>query len=81
MIVFGLAFSCVPSRSVKKRSEASETKTQRARLAAQLTAKQEEVRRIAAHPLWSEAVPPGVYRLSVLADGVEIPLMEIEMPR
>ena len=61
--------------------EASETKTQRARLAAQLTAKQEEVRRIAAHPLLSEAVPPGVYRLSVLADGVEIPLMEIEIPR
>ena len=61
--------------------ETSETKAQRAKSTAQLTAKQEEVRRIAVHPLLSNAVPPGVYRLSVLADGVEIPLMEIEMSR
>ena len=33
------------------------------------------------HPLLSDKVPPGVYRLSVLAEGGEIPLMDIEIPR
>ena len=61
--------------------ETPELKAERAKSAGQLAAKQEELRRIDAHPLMSGAVPTGVYRLSVLADGVEIPLMEIEMAR
>ena len=61
--------------------ETPESKTERGKSAAQLTLKQEELRRIAAHPILSGAMPPGIYRLSVLADGVEIPLMEIEIAR
>ena len=61
--------------------ETTELKTERAKSAGQLAAKREELRRIDSHPLMSNGVPTGVYRLSVLADGVEIPLMEIEIPR
>ena len=61
--------------------ETPELKTERAKTAAQLAAKQEELRRIDSHPLMADAVAPGVYRLSVLADGVEVLLMEIELAR
>ena len=61
--------------------ETTELKTERTKSAGQLAAKREELRRIDSHPLMSNGVPTGVYRLSVLADGVEIPLMEIEIPR
>ena len=61
--------------------ETPELKIERAKTAAQLAAKQEELRRIDSHPLMADAVPTGVYRLSVLADGVEILLMEIELAR
>ncbi len=61
--------------------ETPELKKTRANSAAQLAAKQEELRRIAAHPLLSDRVPPGLYLLSVFADGVEIPLLEIEIAR
>ena len=61
--------------------ETHDLKNQRGKSATQLTLKQEELRRIAALPIFSDTVPPGVYRLSVLADGVEIPLMEMEMAR
>ncbi len=59
--------------------ETPELKAERAAGKTQLVAKREELRRIAAHPLLSAAVPPGVYRLSVMADGVEIPWVEIEI--
>ena len=58
-----------------------ELKIERTRAAAQLAAKQEELRRIDALPLLSGTVAPGVYRLSVFADGAEIWLMEIEIAR
>ncbi len=59
--------------------EIPESKNDLAKLATQLAAKREEARRLNAHPLLAEKVPPGVYRLFVMAGEIEIPLVEIEI--
>lgn len=61
--------------------ETPELKTERSKSAAHLAALKEELRRIETHPIFSNTIPPGVYRVSVFADGAEIPLVDIEIAR
>jgi len=65
----------LPLRDRRSQSRAAR---QQAQWKTQLTAKQEEIARISANPLLAEHSPPLTGRLMAVADGAEIPLMEIE---
>ena len=61
--------------------ETPQSKLARQKQEMQFDGRQQALERIATHPLLSRRVPPGLYRLAVVAEGGDIPLVEIEISR
>ena len=61
--------------------ETARSKVARQNQEKQLAGQQQVLERIATHPLLLGRVPPGLYRLSAVAEGGDIPLVEIEISR